>query len=167
MWNIPASYQLKLHWEMQFKKKVHLWSFLAPLLKVTPCVRSPFGGDEHRSAPHPETFQNFPRKKRGVEEHHHFICSHRFSKIPPSYFQKKEWFPELWQPDPSFPHCIVVINMRSAGGDLPCHAWVEKLLVPLEGEDAQKQDSVWWHFLRKRSNLHMLMCEWKAEAGCE
>lgn len=107
MWNIPASYQLKLYSEMQFKKKVHLWSFLAPLLKITPCVRSPFGGDEHRSAPHPETFQNFPRKKRGVEEHHHFICSHRFSKIPPSYFQKKRMVPRALATRPIIPtlHC--------------------------------------------------------------
>lgn len=34
----------------------------------SPGVRSPFGGDEHQSAPHPETFQNFlplpPPKKR-------------------------------------------------------------------------------------------------------
>lgn len=108
-----------------------------------------------------------PSSKKGVEEDHHSTCSHSFSKIPASSFQKEEWFPELWQPDPSFPHCIVVNDMTTVGGALPNHSWLEKLLVPLEGEHAQKQNSVWWYFPRKRSNLHMLMCEWRADTGCE
>lgn len=132
---------------------------------------SPFGSNEHQSAPHPETFQNssvLPPKRVWRSTTIPFaLTDFPKSHLPPPYFQKEEWFPELWQPDPSFPHCIVVKNMTSVGGDLPYHSWLEKILVPLEGEDAQKQNSVWWYFPRKRSNLHMLMCEWRAGTGCE
>lgn len=92
-----------------------------PLLQVTPYVRGPFGVDDHHPDLHPQKCQNLPRNK---ENSGGAPPSHLLSQVFKSHLltlKKKMQFPELQQPDPSFPHCTVVLNMTSVGGDLPRH----------------------------------------------
>lgn len=89
-------------------------------------------------------FQNLPRKKKKmVEEHHHSICSLRLSN-PTFLLLKKGMFPRPLATRPIFPtlHCSPKRDKcpwRFATSHL-----IQETSGSWEGEDAQKQDSVWW-----------------------
>lgn len=96
---------------------------LSGTFTVSRGVRSPFGSDEHPSAPHSETFQNspvLPQKGCGGAPPFHLLS--RFPKSHLLTFKKKNDSQSFGKQNPSFPHCIVVINMTSVGRDLPYHS---------------------------------------------
>lgn len=83
--------------------------------------------------------RNFQEMKSGGRALPFNLLSQAFKSH--SLALKGEWCPELWQPDPSFPHSVAVLRVISVGGDLT-HLIQETPGCCRKGR-CSKWDSVW------------------------